>query len=347
MLAVVVPISTPSLAGGRAGEAAAWEQIVDPVRPFLDRVSHQLVAQVEAFEPEIVEYARYALDSRGKQLRPALIALAGGAVGTVTNELVTVAVIIEMIHLATLVHDDIMDGASLRRRRSTLSARWGNEVSVLLGDCLFAHALKLAASFSTADVCRAVADATGIVCAGEILQTHRRRRWNLTRAEYFKMLAMKTAELFALACELGAKMGGGTVGEQLALRRYGLALGTAYQIYDDCLDVFGVEGEAGKSLGTDLANGKPTLPVLIFLENAGSEERAELMGWLNNWHPELLAGVRDRLERAGVLVSSAEVIRGFLGEAAAAVKGLSATPSLLALNHFSDFLSQRISSLGV
>ncbi len=347
MPAVVVPISTLLRAGDRVHEAAVWGQIVDPVRPFLDRVSYQLVAQVEAFEPEIVEYARYALDNRGKQLRPALIALASGAVGAVTEELVTVAVIIEMIHLATLVHDDVMDGASLRRRRSTLAARWGNEVSVLLGDCLFAHALKLAAGFSTTEVCRAVADATGIVCGGEILQTHRRRRWNLTRAEYFKVLAMKTAELFALACELGAKLGGGTIEEQQALRRYGLALGTAYQIYDDCLDVFGAEGEAGKSLGTDLANGKPTLPVLIYLENAGLEERAELMGWLEDWHPELLAGVRERLERAGVLVGSAEVIRGFLCEAVAAVEGLRPTPSRSALKHFSEFLSQRISSLGV
>ncbi len=347
MPAVVVPISTPTRTADPACEAAVWEQIVDPVRPFLDRVSYQLVAQVEAFEPEIVEYARYALDNRGKQLRSALIALASGAVGRVTEELVTVAVIIEMIHLATLVHDDVMDGALLRRRRSTLAARWGNEVSVLLGDCLFAHALKLAAGFSTTEVCRAVADATGIVCGGEILQTHRRGRWNLTRAEYFRVLAMKTAELFALACELGAKLGGGTVEQQRALRRYGLALGTAYQIYDDCLDVFGAEGEAGKSLGTDLANGKPTLPVLIYLENAGLEERSELIGWLENWHPELLAGVRDRLERAGVLVGSAEVIREFLSEAVAAVEGLPATPSRSALNQFSEFLSQRITSLGV
>ncbi|MFM7102356.1 MAG: polyprenyl synthetase family protein, partial [Verrucomicrobiota bacterium] len=146
--------------------AQGWEDVVEGVRPFLTQVTQRLAAQVDAFEPEIAEYARYALDNQGKQLRPSLVALAGGSCGQLNDEHVSLAAIIEMIHLATLVHDDIMDGASLRRGRSTLAMRWGNDIAVLVGDCLFAHALKLAASFNTADVCRSVALSTHVVCAG-------------------------------------------------------------------------------------------------------------------------------------------------------------------------------------
>src|SRR2546426_7601758 len=161
----------------------SWKQIVDPVEPFLEAVARRLAEQVQTFDPEIASYAQYALTNQGKQLRPALVALSAGSVGRPNDNLITVAVIIEMVHLATLVHDDIMDEALLRRRRPTLAAHWGNQISVLLGDCLFAHALKLAASFPTPEVCRAVAAATKTVCSGEILQTHRERHTHITRSE--------------------------------------------------------------------------------------------------------------------------------------------------------------------
>src|ERR1041385_2075529 len=261
----------------------SWKQIVEPVEPFLEAVARQLAEQVQTFDPEIASYARYALTNQGKQLRPALVALSAGSVGQPNDDLVTAAVIIEMVHLATLVHDDVMDEAVLRRQRPTLAANWGNQISVLLGDCLFAHALKLAAGFPTPEVCRAVSAATKTVCSGEILQTHRQRQFRSSREEYFKVLEMKTAELFALSCDLGAWLGGATPAERAALRQFGLALGTAYQVYDDCLDLFGSEASVGKSLGTDLANGKMTLPVLVALERCGVADRATLERLIGNW----------------------------------------------------------------
>src|SRR5438067_7248015 len=165
----------------------AWKELIRPVQPFLEEVSTNLAQQVDAFDPEITAYARYALTNQGKQIRPALVALSGAAAGRLNDSLVTVAVIIEMVHLATLVHDDIMDEAEMRRRRPTIAANWGNEISVLLGDCLFAHSLKLAASFPTPEICRAVAAATNTVCSGEILQTQRRKNFELSRAEYSKV----------------------------------------------------------------------------------------------------------------------------------------------------------------
>ncbi len=133
------------------------------------------------FDAALTPYAEYALNGNGKHLRPALVALSANALGGTNDSHVTVAVIIEMVHLATLVHDDVMDEAEIRRARPTLAANWGNEIAVLFGDCLFAQALKLAASFPTPEVCRAVAQATNTVCSGEILQTHQRRNFEFLR----------------------------------------------------------------------------------------------------------------------------------------------------------------------
>lgn len=344
-MAVAAPKPLPTTRA--SATAGSWELIVGPVRPFLNRVSQRMVSQVDDFEVEIAEYARYALDNQGKQLRPALVALSGAAVGELTDQLVDIAVVIEMIHLATLVHDDIMDGASIRRGRATLATKWGSEVSVLVGDCLFAHALKMASNFPDTDVCRAIADATSRVCTGEILQTHRRRRWGLARAEYYKVLEMKTAELFGLACGLGVRLAGGAVTTQEALKRYGLALGTAYQIYDDCLDLYGAENEAGKSLGTDLAKGKMTLPLIVLLERANAADRARLLEYLDAWRPEYCVPLRSMLDAHDALAESVLVIRTFLESARSELVHIENSPSSKSLVQFTDFLLQQTSALGV
>src|SRR5881628_2966071 len=198
----------------------AWKQISGPVEPFLQAVSCRMAQQIQEFEPEIAAYAEYALTVQGKQLRPVLVALSAGATGEANDSHVLAAVIIEMVHLATLVHDDVMDEAEIRRGQPTLAANWGNEVSVLLGDCLFAHALKLAASFPTTEICRAVASATNTVCSGEILQTLQRRNVQFPRSEYYKVLEMKTGELFALSCDLGAFLNDASAIERRALRDF-------------------------------------------------------------------------------------------------------------------------------
>src|SRR6266581_5621227 len=259
-----------------------WKQIVGSTDPFLSAVARRLAGQIDEFDPQIAAYAEYALTNQGKQLRPALVALSAGATGRINDTHVLAAVIVEMVHLATLVHDDVMDEAEIRRGRPTLAANWGNEISVLLGDCLFAQALKLAASFPTPEICRAVAAATNTVCSGEILQTRHRRNFERSRREYFKVLRMKTGELFALSCDLGAYLSGASLAHRTALRQYGLGVGTAYQVYDDCLDLFGSEAAAGKSLGTDLAKGKLTLPMLLLLEKAETRDRASIRSFFFN-----------------------------------------------------------------
>jgi octaprenyl-diphosphate synthase len=324
----------------------SWSQLIEPVEPFLEAVNRQLASQVETFDPKIAPYADYALNGQGKHLRPALVALAANALGKAGQDHVTVAVVIEMVHLATLVHDDVMDEAEIRRKRLTLAAHWGNDIAVLFGDCLFARALTLAASFPTPEICRAVAMATNTVCAGEILQTQRSGDFRFTRDEYFKVLEMKTAELFALSCELSACLSRATPKQRAALRQFGLAFGTAYQIYDDCVDLFGSESAAGKSLGTDLAKGKLTLPVLVLWERAGAEEREELRAMVGDWQPASMKPLAVLLARHGALGSSVEVMRQHLDRACHALKKLPDTKGLAGLRALTDYLARQPALLG-
>jgi octaprenyl-diphosphate synthase len=243
------------------------------VQPELDEVSRRIARQTEAFDPAIEGYVSYALQSGGKHLRASLALLAARACGPISNAHIDLAVIVELIHLATLVHDDIMDEAERRRNQPTLNARWGNALSVLLGDALFAHALDLSTQFDDSEISRAIARATRDVCTGEIIQTQRRFDLHLGVEEYLRIIELKTATLFAVAAELGAKLNSAPVAQVDGLTNFGRHLGAAYQIYDDCIDLAGRESVCGKTLGTDLRKGKMTLPVLQLLRNASAIEK--------------------------------------------------------------------------
>ena len=319
---------------------AEWQEIALSVAPFLDGVQQQLAGQVAAFDPEIAPYAEYALANQGKQLRATLTGLAANCAGGWNNSAVKAAVIIEMVHLATLLHDDIMDGAELRRNRPTLARKWDNTTAVLVGDCLFANALRLAAEFPTTDVCRAVSTATRTVCSGEIIQSHQQGNLQLGQAEYLDTLRMKTGELFALACELGASLAG-------AEPRETLALGTAYQVYDDCLDLFGSEAEAGKSLGTDIASGKATLPVILLCEQADPDVAAQLGRMIEKWDAGQLNILRGWLSEFNTLEQSQSRLEALLADARDALGELRESGHRDALEELTLFLAQQSAGLGV
>jgi octaprenyl-diphosphate synthase len=323
----------------------SWKHIVEPVEPFLEAVSRRLSHQVNEFDPNIVQYADYALNGNGKHLRPTLVALAANSLGRINDSHVTVAVIIEMVHLATLVHDDIMDEAEIRRGQLTLAANWGNEIAVLFGDCLFAQALKLAASFPTPDICRAVAMATNTVCSGEILQTQHRRNFDRSRREYFRVLEMKTAELFALSCELAAYLSAATPAQRTALRQFGLTFGTAYQVYDDCVDLFGSEVKAGKSLGTDLAKGKLTFPVLLAWERADAADRLKLEQLIQNWQATALPRISELLRRYETLGPTVEIIEQHLDQARTTLRLLPESDGRSGLFGMTEYLSRQTAVL--
>ncbi|HEY5914018.1 MAG TPA: polyprenyl synthetase family protein [Verrucomicrobiae bacterium] len=323
----------------------SWKEIIDPVEPFLDSVSQRLALQVKNFEPETIPYADYALNGQGKHLRPALVALTAKALGKINDAHVTVAVIIEMVHLATLVHDDVMDEAEIRRGRLTLAANWGNDIAVLFGDCLFARALTLAASFPTPDICRAVAMATNTVCTGEILQTQHRGDFGFTREKYFRVLEMKTAELFALSCELSALLSGANPEVRRRFRDFGLAFGTAYQVYDDCIDLFGSESVAGKSLGTDLTKGKLTLPLLLAWEQADGPDRAQLSHLVQAYGPGSVKGIGDLLAKYQTLGASLGVMRQYLDRARQILLSLPLSDGRAGLLGLADYLGRQTDAL--
>jgi octaprenyl-diphosphate synthase len=261
------------------------------VAPHMAALDAFLRRQLDAFEPEIRDMADYCIDTSGKRIRPALVFFSGwsGADAAPSADLVQVAAVVELVHLATLVHDDIMDEADVRRARPTASRQYGPAAAVLLGDALFAHALHLAALFPTTEVCRAVSESTRRVCAGEIMQTLRRRSVAVTRADYERVIDLKTAELFRVSCALGARLGGYSDAFVVDAATFGRHLGIAYQIYDDLADFFGREQRIGKTLGTDLASGKLTLPLFLLRDRLPPSERAAL-------EAELLGQAEPRLE---------------------------------------------------
>ena len=267
---------SPGAWSGDHGSAGDLRRILAPVRADLEQVEAEIRAQAAQFDPALEEHVAYAIESSGKRLRPAMAVLAGGLTGGVTEEHRRLAVTVELIHAATLVHDDILDHADVRRGQPTPNARWGNSVAVLLGDCLFAHSLRLAASFDDIRICRRIAQASSEVCTGEIVQTQRRFDFALSVPDYYRIIGMKTGALFAIAAELEAALNGASSEVCVAMNVFGMQIGTAYQVYDDCIDLAGDEQRIGKTLGSDLRRGKLTLPILHLLGTASLAEKARM-----------------------------------------------------------------------
>ncbi len=297
-------------------------RVFRPVQTQLTEVDRRIRAQVDAFDPAIEGYVAYAIGGGGKRLRPLLALLSGGATGAIASEHVDLAVIVELIHLATLVHDDIMDDAERRRSQPTVNARWGNSLSVLLGDVLFAHALNLATDFDDTRISRTIARTATEVCSGEMIQTQRRFDLHLSREEYFRIIGMKTGALFACASELGAVLNGAPEEVVRQLRDYGAQIGTAYQIYDDCLDIAGNEAETGKTLGTDLRKGKLTLPVLALLESASASDREQAAALVLEGNFEKVTELLQNAPADGGLSAAIETAFGFIHQAEAELASL-------------------------
>jgi octaprenyl-diphosphate synthase len=257
-------------------------QLYAPIAAELSEVERRLKAELRSDYPFVDELVRYGCLLGGKRLRPALVLLSAKAVGgRVTDSHLTLATVVEMIHTATLVHDDVLDEAQIRRHLATVNARWDNEASVLLGDFLFTHAFYLASTLDSVLGCRLIGRATNIVCEGELRQKGSRGNFALTETEYLEIIEAKTAELTAVSCRIGAVFAGAS--DELAEQMDGIGrdLGIAFQIADDLLDVQGEEQATGKSLGTDLEKQKPTLPIIRALEVASAADREALLELLN------------------------------------------------------------------
>jgi octaprenyl-diphosphate synthase len=261
-----------------ANPAAAVRSVANlfaPIQSDLEAVEHLLAQTIGSRRPCLAPMIAHLENYRGKRLRPALLLLTARACGRVTADHRTLGAVVEMIHTATLVHDDVLDEADVRRHAATVNASWGNPASILLGDYLFTHAFHLASSVD-ARACRLIGEATNRVCEGELHQTVQRGNWTLSERDYLDIVEAKTAELTSCCSRLGALYSGAEPEIVESLARYGRWLGIAFQIADDLLDLVGEERITGKSLGTDLEQRKPTLPLIHLLDEASPETASRL-----------------------------------------------------------------------
>lgn len=317
------------------GSRQALAELLTPVAPGLERMRALLAAQVRESSPAVRDMTDHVARFQGKQLRGALVLLTGEATGNTTDEHAAVAAIVELIHLATLVHDDILDGAEVRRRVACVNQRWDNQVAVLLGDFLYARAFALSTQLSSRLCSRLLAETTRTLCVGEIEQSTRRFDFEMSQEDYEKIASAKTASLYAAACELGARYPGGNQELGARMAEAGRALGLAFQIVDDCLDLTAREDEVGKTVGTDIEDGKVTLPVLLAYRGANEVTRAAVRDVYTR--PDLpdrraallevcdvAAGVAQAEARARALVDSALGILASLppSEASRSMEGL-------------------------
>lgn len=312
----------------RLRPAVDWFRPTPELEKELRQVEARILHQASQFDPGAEGYVRYALEGGGKRLRPALVLLAGRAAGGWTESVRDLAVIVELVHVASLVHDDVLDRANLRRSRATCNMKWGTELSVLLGDALFAHGLQLATKLEDAEVARKIAEASRHLCEGEILQTQRRFDLKMSSADYLHMVGLKTGALFRAAAEVPFLLHRTAASRREAARSFGYQLGCAYQIYDDVLDLTGTDEESGKTLGTDLQKGKWTLPVLHALQTLPQAEsevlRAELVKGEGRGVAKVRAagGIRFAMRKAVELLERAKGDLVVLGDADGELRGL-------------------------
>jgi octaprenyl-diphosphate synthase len=298
-------------------------------------------AELASRFPFVQHLVDHCADFRGKRLRPALVLLTGKACGGTTASHPVLAAVVEMIHTATLVHDDVLDESVVRRHAATVNAEWGNEPAVLLGDFLFTHAFHLAASLESTLACRWIGRATNLVCEGEMQQVHNRGNFELSEDDYFAIIRGKTAELTAVSCRLGAHYAGASLATVEALEGYGRDLGVAFQIADDVLDIWGEERTTGKSLGTDLEKQKLTLPVIRLLATARPEIAAAVRRLLAEANPENRRELRPYLESSGALDYAWSCAERSAEQALAALEVLPDSPAKTILRNLATYVVRR------
>jgi octaprenyl-diphosphate synthase len=246
-------------------------QIFEPIRDDLDAVEQEFVRHIQSRVALIPEMGRYIQKSGGKRVRPAVLLMASRLSGYAGDRAVLYASVVEFIHTATLVHDDIIDGADLRRGRMAVHSRWGNDITVLLGDYLYIKSMAMALTQDSLEIIRRLCDVTLMMIEGELYQLTKTGDVEITEDEHFEIIRRKTAFLFGGCAQIGGMLGDVTPERETALREYGFNLGIAFQLVDDLLDYTADQAALGKPIGGDLREGKVTLPVILLLQRGGAD----------------------------------------------------------------------------
>ncbi|MDX1928988.1 MAG: polyprenyl synthetase family protein [Pirellulaceae bacterium] len=290
----------------------------------LQRVESMLAEVLRSQYADVNDLAGRAASLGGKRLRPCLSLLSALAVGRCQDDSIRVGVTVELVHAASLVHDDVLDNAALRRHQPTIHAQVGAHSSIVLGDYLFTRAYGLAAQCRSTLAARNIAAAASELCEGELRQHSSIGNWNISEAEYFDILRQKTGELCAVSCRLGAWSGGGNSAAAHSLSRFGRKLGVAFQVVDDWLDLWGTE-QVGKTLGTDLLQRKPTLPLIRLLATRAPSERAALIAMLDDAAQH--ASVRQLLDASDAANYSLDRARQLINSALNDLRQLPLSPA--------------------
>jgi octaprenyl-diphosphate synthase len=282
-------------------QTVTLETLYSLIEPDMAAVDAVIRRQLHSDVVLIRQVAEYIIQSGGKRMRPALLLLAAGAVGFNGKEKHELAAVVEFIHTATLLHDDVVDESDLRRGRETANAAFGNAASVLVGDFLYTRAFQMMVAVDNMRVMQILANATNIIAEGEVLQLMNCHDADVDESRYLQVIRYKTAKLFEAASQLGALLGKVDSATEQALAAYGMHLGTAFQLIDDVLDYSGQEVSTGKHLGDDLAEGKPTLPLIYVMQHGTPEEAACVRQAIENGGREDFPAVLAAIQRSGAL----------------------------------------------
>src|SRR3954466_15616548 len=296
--------------------------LIDCVAPQLAVVEKRFLGELKSDLTCVNTLVKHVSRFRGKMLRPTLVLLTGRACGELTEAHNVIATVVEMVHMATLVHDDVLDEAELRRKGATINHLRGNEAAVMLGDYLISHSYHLCSSLDSQLASRLIARTTNRVCEGELLQIDNRNNLELTEETYLEIITRKPASLCATCCLLGSKFAGAPEARVGQLELYGLSLGLAFQIQDDILDLVGDQATVGKTLGSDSEKGKMTLPLIHFLRTAPQEHRSLLRSLLASNDADKAERIRNLILPSESLAYARGRAKAYVTQARAALQSL-------------------------
>ena len=319
----------------------ALEEIRGLVRDDLSAVDAMIRARLKSVVPLVDQIAEHIIGGGGKRLRPLLCVLAGRACGIRGEQHIEAATFIEFVHTATLLHDDVVDGSQKRRGRATANNLFGNQASVLVGDFVYSRAFQMMATVGSQRVMEIMSDATNVIAEGEVLQLMNAHDPETTEQRYLEVIYRKTGRLFEAGAEVASVLAAAPVAQQEALARYGKHLGTAYQLIDDVLDYRSDPATRGKNLGDDLAEGKPTLPLLHALRHGNDEQRALIRLAIEQGGLAQLGPIVEAIEVTGGLDYAVAFAQRETSQALAALQTLPETPYSRALAALARFAQER------
>ena len=305
------------------------------------RVDELIHAQLHSDVSLIDQLGHYIVNSGGKRLRPALVLLSSGVFSYQGDRHIQLAAIIEFIHTATLLHDDVVDASLLRRGRSTANQRWGNEASVLVGDFVYSRAFQMMVGVDSMRIMDILSEATNTIAEGEVQQLLNRHDPETTEARYLQVIHDKTAKLFEASARLGAVVCERPAKEEQAMSDFGKCLGVAYQLIDDVFDYSATAKDLGKNIGDDLAEGKPTLPLLYAMWNGNEEQSSMVKQAIENGGLENIDAIKQAIESTNAIAYTADIAKQAAEKAIKALDDLPASPYLDALHSLALFSIER------